>query len=103
MPMSTCQIAVEFLPTALGNASDSIDIPSNDPDTATVTVSLTGNGVEPSAGERLSTSPTGADGGFFGLSFDPQTLLALFLLIPMARAHRRRVGARRSNHSMTRQ
>ena len=103
-PMASCGITVEFTPTALGNApAGSLDIPSNDPDTPTVSVGLSGNGVEPQAGDPVPSSPDGADGGFFGLSFDPQSLLALFLLIPMARAHRRRVGARRSNHSMTRQ
>ena len=95
MPTASCTIGVEFAPTALGSFADSFDIPSNDPDTPVVTFDVTGNGVEPDVGERLSLSPEGADGGFFGLALSPQSLLGLVMLIPVARAARRR--ARRAD------
>lgn len=42
---SSCTIAVEFGPTAVGSFSDSLDIPSNDPDEPNVTVNLSGTGI----------------------------------------------------------
>ncbi|MEO8444858.1 MAG: choice-of-anchor D domain-containing protein [Gammaproteobacteria bacterium] len=44
-PSDSCTVQVQFQPTAVGGPfSDSLDIPSDDPDTATVTVSVTGTG-----------------------------------------------------------
>ncbi len=43
-PAQSCLVQVEFQPTAVGTFSDSLDIPSDDPDTATVTVSVSGVG-----------------------------------------------------------
>lgn len=43
----TCVITVQFAPDAAGAATGSFDILSNDPNEATVTVSLTGAGAEP--------------------------------------------------------
>ncbi|MBL8202372.1 MAG: choice-of-anchor D domain-containing protein [Chromatiales bacterium] len=43
-PLESCAVQVRFLPTAVGPFSDSLDIPSDDPDTATVTVSVSGVG-----------------------------------------------------------
>jgi hypothetical protein len=43
-PASSCMVGVRFSPLAAGASSDSFDIPSNDPDTASVTVSMTGTG-----------------------------------------------------------
>ncbi len=46
-PAGTCTLTVRFAPTAVGAASDSFDIPSSDPDTATVTIGLSGTGTMP--------------------------------------------------------
>ena len=46
-PASSCAIDVAFTPLAEGAASDSLAIDSNDPDEATVTVTLDGNGTPP--------------------------------------------------------
>lgn len=43
-PAGTCQIAVRFGPTTTGPFADTFDIPSNDPDTGTATISLSGAG-----------------------------------------------------------
>lgn len=43
-PTTDCTFDVQFQPAALGLASDSLDIPSNDPDTATVSVTVNGTG-----------------------------------------------------------
>ena len=42
LPGDNRTLTVRFSPTVKGSFSDSFDIPSNDPDTATVTVTLTG-------------------------------------------------------------
>jgi hypothetical protein len=46
--------------------------------------------VPPDVGEKLSTEPTGAEGGFFGSAIAPVTLLILLMLMAMNR--RRRYG-----------
>ena len=43
-PSSSCTVTVRFLPLATGTFSDSFDIPSNDPDENSVTVSVSGTG-----------------------------------------------------------
>jgi hypothetical protein len=91
-PTMSCSVDVSFNPTTVASFTDSLDIPSNDPDEPTVTVNFSGNGVPPDPGEKLPNDPSGSDGGFFGLAMDPLALLALLPLIPLVRA-RRRAGA----------
>jgi hypothetical protein len=58
-----CNIRVQFSPTTTGTFTDTLSIPSNDPETPTVIVSLTGNGVlvpEPD----VSVSPMTNDFGY---------------------------------------
>lgn len=43
-PAGKCNITVRFLPIAIGSFSDTFDIPSNDPDTPAVIVTITGTG-----------------------------------------------------------
>jgi sugar lactone lactonase YvrE len=43
-PSGTCALTVRFAPTGTGLFTDSFDIPSNDPDTSTITVSVLGIG-----------------------------------------------------------
>jgi hypothetical protein len=74
-PAGTCTIAVRFAPTMPADYSDSLDIPSNDPDEASVTVSLTGAGIAAGQGNVETPVPSGADGGF--MAIDPATLLLL--------------------------
>ena len=45
-PGQSCTLVVTFTPTALGPQSATLDIASNDPDTAIVQVSLTGTGTD---------------------------------------------------------
>ncbi|MDH5255413.1 MAG: choice-of-anchor D domain-containing protein, partial [Gammaproteobacteria bacterium] len=73
-PGGSCIIALRYAPPATGNASDSLDIPSNDPDEATVTVQLTGAGITLGEGGAEPTSP-GGGGGF--MAIDPATLVLL--------------------------
>lgn len=61
-PAASCTVSVAYAPVAIGPANDSFDIPSNDPDEASVTLALTGNGLPPGAPDISvtdSTSPTG--------------------------------------------
>jgi len=44
-PSESCTITVQFAPTALVASDDTFDIPSNDPDTPSVTVAVSGTGV----------------------------------------------------------
>lgn len=44
-PAGSCTLTIRFAPTASGSFTDSFDIPSNDLDTPTVTVLLTGTGL----------------------------------------------------------
>jgi len=44
-PSGTCTITLHFAPALARTFNDSFDIPSNDPDTATITVSLSGKGL----------------------------------------------------------
>ncbi|MEQ1802398.1 MAG: choice-of-anchor D domain-containing protein [Gammaproteobacteria bacterium] len=42
--LASCTFQVQFAPAAVGLVSDTLDIPSDDPDTATVTVTVNGTG-----------------------------------------------------------
>ena len=68
-PTDSCDIDIEFTPTATGSASDSFDIPSDDPDEDPVTVSVSGNGA--------TESPFRASNN--GSALDLWTLLVLGL------------------------
>ncbi len=57
-PSRTCSLAVAFAPTSSGSRSAQIMIPSNDPDTPTLTVNITGTSVP-----ILSVSPTSKNYG----------------------------------------
>ncbi len=46
-PGGDCQVTVRFAPTNTGLQSDTLNIPSNDPDTPVLTVALSGTGNEP--------------------------------------------------------
>lgn len=59
-PSTPCTFDVQFQPAALGLASDTLDIPSNDPDTATVSVTVSGTGTPvpaPNIGVTDSVAP----------------------------------------------
>jgi hypothetical protein len=74
-PDENCTVVVRYAPVATGAASDSLNIPSNDPDDPSVTVQLTGTGITLGEGGVGTPSPDGADGGF--MAIDPATLLLL--------------------------
>ncbi|NNE06612.1 MAG: choice-of-anchor D domain-containing protein [Xanthomonadales bacterium] len=57
-PAASCNVTVRFAPTATGSYSDTLNIPSNDPDEANVAVAASGTGTEPG-------------GGGFDPNFDP--------------------------------
>ncbi len=69
-PQASCTFEIQFQPAAAGPFSDSLDIPSDDPDTAAVTVSVSGSGSDPAAPESSSG----------GSALDPGMLLAASLL-----------------------
>jgi len=48
-PETSCTVVVRYAPTDDGIRNDSFDIPSNDPDTPSVTVSVTGTGLSAAA------------------------------------------------------
>ncbi|MFW2405786.1 MAG: choice-of-anchor D domain-containing protein, partial [Gammaproteobacteria bacterium] len=87
-PSTSCIVDVSFTAATLNSFNDTVEIPSNDPDEATVTVSLSGTGIPPQVGEKLSTEPSGSNGGFFGAAVDLPTLVALLLLIGFSRSRR---------------
>jgi hypothetical protein len=84
-PTANCAIVVRFAPTAVAAANDSFDIPSNDPDTPSVTVMTHGNGVDLIPPIPVPT-PNGASAGVFGSPMDPLSLL----IVPLIAARRRR-------------
>ncbi len=55
-PTESCTIEVRFAPTTSGDFNSSFDIPSDDPDESTVTITLSGTGVAADSGG-------GSDGG----------------------------------------
>ncbi|MEJ8567990.1 choice-of-anchor D domain-containing protein [Elongatibacter sediminis] len=57
-PSQSCQVTVRFAPSSTGYQSDTLDIPSNDPDTAVLQFGVNGTGTEPG-------------GGGFDPNFDP--------------------------------
>jgi len=71
----SCVIGVRYAPVATGNDSDSLDIPSNDPNESSVQVDLTGAGIAQGEGGAVPQTPDGADSGF--MAIDPATLLLL--------------------------
>ncbi|GIK35520.1 MAG: hypothetical protein BroJett010_20790 [Gammaproteobacteria bacterium] len=87
-PAASCTIRLRFTPAAATSYSDSFDIPSNDPDTASATVAVAGNGYQPPP--TASPSPSGASSGFMGLDAGLLGLLAGAALLP----RRRRAPAR---------
>ena len=50
-PAATCTLSIAFAPTLTGTFTDSFNIPSNDPNNASVTVSLSGIGSSVSVGD----------------------------------------------------
>jgi hypothetical protein len=78
-PAATCTLVVAFAPGAEQPFNDSFDLPSDDPDEPTVTLSVSGTGVP---------APSGGGGSS---AIDPATLLVLGLL---GAAGRRRAMAR---------
>ncbi|MBM3496084.1 MAG: choice-of-anchor D domain-containing protein, partial [Armatimonadetes bacterium] len=72
-PAASCTLVVRYAPSTTGAASDSFNIPSNDPDEASVTVQVTGTGITEGEGGVPTPRPDGADGGF--MAVDPATLL----------------------------
>ncbi|MBN8279470.1 MAG: choice-of-anchor D domain-containing protein [Gammaproteobacteria bacterium] len=72
-PGGSCIITLRYAPPATGSAADTLDIPSNDPDEATVTVSLTGTGITLGEG---GVEPEGPGGGG-GMGLDPASLALL--------------------------
>jgi hypothetical protein len=74
---ATCSLVVQFLPLTEGSFSDSFDIPSNDADTPSAVITLTGSGVT-----TIVSTDSGGGGGGCALThrneFDP--LFGLLLL-----------------------
>lgn len=74
-PAAVCTVGVRYAPTDLVSSSDSLDIPSNDPDQPTVTVAVNGTGIFLGEGGTPTPSPSGASSGF--MAIDPATVLLL--------------------------
>lgn len=74
-PDESCTVVIRYAPPATGPASDSLNIPSNDPNEPSVTIDVTGTGITEGEGGVETPSPSGADGGF--MAIDPATLLLL--------------------------
>ncbi len=89
-PLASCTIDLAFTPGSLTSFNDSFDIPSNDPDEPSVTLSLSGTGVPAESGERLPLEPSGADGGPFGSGLGLGSLAGLALLAGLRWRRRRR-------------
>jgi hypothetical protein len=88
-PAESCRVRVRFAPTELGDAEETFDISSNDPDEAVVVMSISGTAVEAPVAPPTPT-PEGADSGF--MAIDPATLLLLGGALGYA-WRRRRAGA----------
>lgn len=87
-PAETCTVVIRYAPTAVGTANDSFDVPSNDPDEASVTISVSGTGIAAGEGGVPTPTPGGADSGF--MAMDPATLAGLGLLAAWGLRRRRR-------------
>jgi hypothetical protein len=74
-PAGSCTFVARYAPSDTTDSSDSLDIPSNDADEASVSVSLTGTGITQGEGGLGTPSPSGASSGF--MAVDPATLLLL--------------------------
>ena len=57
-PAASCTFTVSFSPTATGSFSGSFDIPSNDPDEASVTIAVSGTGYFPSGNNNNPNPPS---------------------------------------------
>ncbi len=61
-PSATCTLTVAFAPTATGTFTDSLNIPSDDPNSASVTVSVSGTGAAAAVGKiKVTDSVTPID------------------------------------------
>ena len=74
-PAATCTVDVRYAPTDIVSSSDSLDIPSNDPDQPLVTVAVNGTGILLGQGGIGTPSPSGASTGF--MAIDPVSILLL--------------------------
>lgn len=86
---ASCTILTRYTPVVTLASSDSLNIPSSDPDEPTVTVDVTGTGINPGEGGVETPSATGTDSGF--MAIDPVTLLLLGAAGVLG-WHRRRTG-----------
>ena len=75
----SCTLTVRYEPVSIGTFSDSFDVPSNDADEAVVTINLSGTSDEAGNGNN----------GFFGLTLNPLSLLAMLMLLAISHGYRR--------------
>jgi len=76
-PSASCAVGVVFTPSTVGTLTGTLSITSDDPDTPTVEVALSGTGVsETVTGPNISVSPTTVDFGnvVVGTTSAPQTV-----------------------------
>ena len=93
-PDENCTVTLRFEPTALGAASDSFSVASNDPDEPVITVSVTGTGVEDPAPGTIS--PSGSDSGFMAIDAATLGLLAGGALAGAWRRRRQPAGSQKA-------
>ncbi len=74
-PAASCAVVAHFSPVDTTTSSDSLDIPSNDPDEPAITIAVNGTGINAGEGNPEAPSPGGASTGF--MAIDPATLLLL--------------------------
>ena len=79
---ASCTLTVRYEPVSAGTFNDSFDVPSDDADEASVTITVNGT-----SGEVVSED-TSSD-GLFGLAFNPLSLIALFMLLVIGHGYRR--------------
>lgn len=90
-PGGSCTVGLRFAPTEINDFSDNFDITSNDPDEPTVTIAVSGGGVEDPGSTTIT--PDGASSGFMAL--DPATIALLALGSAGVALRRRRVAGAR--------
>jgi hypothetical protein len=73
-PMASCTFTTLFSPTAAGPFSDSLDIPSNDPDQGTVTVAVSGTGIPPTPVPDIAVTDSVAPTGDLQIPFGDVTV-----------------------------